>query len=75
MSLRPSKKARPDDAPPTVRLQSFQNPDEDGDLFMAPDATELFLRDEQTGTDPAFTLIATVPAFDVTTNGLDDGER
>jgi hypothetical protein len=41
---------------------------------MAPDAAKLFLRHDQAGADPAFALIASMPAFDVTTNGFDYGE-
>ena len=41
---------------------------------MASNAVELFLGDEQSGTDPALALIAAVPPFDVTANGFDDGE-
>ena len=47
------------------RLQSFQNPDENRDLFVASDAAELVLCDEQSGTHPTFALIAAVPSFDI----------
>ena len=41
---------------------------------MASDAAKLFLRNQQAGTDPAFSLIATVPSFDVPANGFDNRE-
>ena len=41
---------------------------------MTPDAAELLLGEEQAGADPAFTLIAAMPAFDVPANGFDNGE-
>jgi hypothetical protein len=47
------------------RFERFKNSEEFGNLFVAPDAAELFLSNEQAGADPAFALVAAVPAFDV----------
>lgn len=55
-------------------LQRFQNLDENGNLFMPPDAANLRLCYQEAGTDPEFALIDTMPAFYVTANGFDDGE-
>ena len=41
---------------------------------MSFDAAELFLRHEQSGANPTFPLITSVPALNVTANSFDDGE-
>ena len=41
---------------------------------MADHLAELALRDEQSGAHPTLDLIARPPAFDIPTDGFDDGE-
>ena len=56
-----------------TRDKIFQFFEEKRDLFVSLDASKLFLRDQQAGSNPTLALVAGMPALHIEANSLDDG--
>src|SRR5436190_23480526 len=54
--------------------ESFQFSKKVGNLLVSLDPAELLLRHQQSGSHPAFALVAVMPAFHVSADSFDDRE-